>query len=1569
LVKERTMMRNSFLLLLLSVVPKTLLFSQSLSYTITDLGPGTANGINDLGQVVGTATLPSGAQHAFVWTSGVIVDIGTLPQFLQSSAATGINVLGQVVGNSSASDGSQHAFSWTAGSGMTDLGTLGGAFSAATALNSAGTVVGGSNLAGISSYPGHAFIWTSGTGMRDLGTLGAPNGATPNSYASSINDAGQIAGDTSTSTSSTVACVFHDGIITDLRAAYGLVGMTGSWATGINQQGHFSANDTVPFSWASFLHNGVLTRLKFEYYLSSANGINSSDQLVGTAPRLGIYFAWVYTRGTVIDLNTVIPAGSGWQLTSATAVNSSGQIVGYGTLNGVQHAFLLTTTSQPTGTMSVTTNLAAASFGIRGSGTFSGTGQFFGATNVAAGIYTIAYASVPGYATPSSQTLTLAPAGSLSFNGTYTALTQPPAAATLGNSGTTTNTTVSVAEPVNTATGNYYASYTDLSVPGKGLSFVFTRNYNSQDSSTAVSALGAKWTHSYNVSLTVAGDGSSAIRHGDGHQELFSRSANGSYTAATTGLFSTLVKNADGTFTLTRKNQTRYTFSASGSLASVSDRNGNTQTLNYDNAGRLSSIMDTGGRSFAFSYDGNNRMIGLSDPLSRTLRYGYDASGNLTSFQDAAGGVTSYVYDSSHRVVSATDPRGNVYLRNTYDAQGRVTLQTNARGFATAFAYDTPAPLTTSVTDPTGKTTQYVYDAGLRLSAMVDSIGGQTSYTYDGSNLQASVTDAFGNRTAFTYDPVGNLTGKIDTNVRTYLFDSQNNLTSVTDPLGRQTTFTWSSNGNLLTTRDAAGGVTSNTYDSSGLLLSTTDTRGLVTTFRNDAFGDRTRVTDGAGGVTQITHDAVGRLLTTRNPLGKTWTRTYDADDRLLSSSDPLGNRTSYAYDANGNRTQVTDANGTVTAYAYDSNNNLVQVRDAAGGITAYAYNGNDDRTGVTDANGHTSATAYDPLRRLQSRTDPLGRIQTYTYDAAGNITKSVDGNTRTNTFTYDTLNRRTGAALLDGKTVSYSYDATGNRTAMTDWRGQTVYTYDVLNRVTSVVQPDGNTVRYGYDAAGNRASIRYPDGKDVTYSYDAVNRLTGTTDWASRTTASQYDGAGNLTATLLPNGATTAYAYDDAGRLASVINRSRGQANSSYTYVLDRVGNRIEVASGNEGVQRYGYDKLNRLTSWTSPSRQQARYSYDPVGNRLSLVQSGGPISYTYDAADELLTAGGTIFSYDGNGNQLSKASGGTTVAYGWDALNRLTSVAGGGISTQYRYDGDGNRVSQQAGTGTYAYLNDTATALPVTLNENGPDGNISYAYGTSLISGSAAGFESFYQFDGLGSVATVTDQAATQKANYQYDPWGKTAPFPDFLGQKNKFRFTGEAVDDSTGLLFLRARYYDPAFGRFISRDSNPAPQDGDHAYQYALSNPVRFTDPSGFGVFTFFGNLFGFANWADSARQQRTDALNCVLNDPNCDVDAAQKTYYGVEREAYRKAGEVAIEGADFAYGGTALSGGLGTDFEPGTVLGYAKKAYDYFDKARDVVGGILALTGSDAGRSNASPSGRLPNGPAKKGAPRK
>jgi RHS repeat-associated protein len=134
--------------------------------------------------------------------------------------------------------------------------------------------------------------------------------------------------------------------------------------------------------------------------------------------------------------------------------------------------------------------------------------------------------------------------------------------------------------------------------------------------------------------------------------------------------------------------------------------------------------------------------------------------------------------------------------------------------------------------------------------------------------------------------------------------------------------------------------------------------------------------------------------------------------------------------------------------------------------------------------------------------------------------------------------------------------------------------------------------------------------------------------------------------------------------------------------------------------------------------------------------------------------------------------------------------------------------------------------------LNENGANGSVDYQFGLSMLSATGSTFEQFYQRDGVGSIATVTDAAGSSKASYAYDPWGRMLNPIDPLGNKNSFKFTGEVLD-STGLYYLRARYYDPSVGSFISKDPYPGfamVPTTQNRYSYARNRPAVLVDRSG-------------------------------------------------------------------------------------------------------------------------------------------
>jgi RHS repeat-associated protein len=1148
------------------------------------------------------------------------------------------------------------------------------------------------------------------------------------------------------------------------------------------------------------------------------------------------------------------------------------------------------------------------------------------------------------------------------FLGTPAGNAPTPAQTLIGPTGSTTNQTASTKDPINTATGNYYLTRSDVVVPGKGLPFNFNRSYNTQDS--YVGPLGAGWTHSYNIILTADPDtGNVSVKEGDGHLDFWSPAGAGVYVPATIGLFDMLQQNPDGSFTLIRKNQTQFNFSSSGQLTSVVDRNGNMQLLAYDRSGNLASITDSAGRVFIFTTDTNGHITSLTDPTGRIWQYVYDANNNLVSVRDPAGGLTLYNYDANHQMTSAVDPRGVKFLQNAYDVQGRVLTQTNGRGFVTSLTYGFPGAGITTITDPIGNTARHVYDAILRITNIIDANDATVSYTYDANNDRISITNQNGNTTNFSYDAQGNVTGITDPlgNAQTFTYDSKNDLLSATNAKSNTTTFSYDAKGNLTTVQDALGNTTSFLYDGSGLLTSKTNARGNATSFTYDASANLVKITDPLGNSTALGYDGIGRLLSLTDPNAHTAAATYDALSQLVNVADPLSNITRFAYDGVGNLLKITDANGNATSYVYDATNNLATVSDALGQVTSYAYDANNNRVSFLNAKGNASSYAYDAMNRLAKSIDPLSFVTLYSYDAAGNVRATTDANGKTNQYAYDALNRLIKGSFADGSSVGYSYDKDGNRTSMVDSRGTTAYTYDPLDRLLSVNSPNGAVVQYGYDTVGNRTTLAYPDGRVVQYQYDALNRLSQATDWSSKTTRYSYDAGGNLAGFVYPNGTASTYSYDAANRLFQIVNHSGSQVLSSFTYSLDSIGNRLQATSAAGGTTKYGYDALYRLTSWTVPSGQATQYIYDPAGNRLSMNNSAGTTPYAYDAADRLLSSGATTYVYDNNGNQISKSTGSTTVNYNYDALNRLIAVTGGGLNSQYQYDGDGNRVGQTVPAGTYQYLNDTAAPLSIALNETGPDGNIDYLYGLSMISETSGAFQYYYQSDGLGSTATLTDAVGSLKANYAYDPWGKLAVPIDPLGTKNKYKFTGEALDPGSGLQYLHARYYDSAIGRFVTRDPlggtarNP---NSKNQYAYAFSSPTNFIDrtglsPAAFQFQTYLGaGPIDFSNAGSTLAVAQSSCSNCVPFDLVGNVAALGGDIYKAATGSDIRGLDLAGVGLDVAQrldSGQSLAQALlyaGVDWGVDKAIGLAAT------RLLGSTGGLVLVTAYDATKVGAA-----------------
>jgi RHS repeat-associated protein len=235
--------------------------------------------------------------------------------------------------------------------------------------------------------------------------------------------------------------------------------------------------------------------------------------------------------------------------------------------------------------------------------------------------------------------------------------------------------------------------------------------------------------------------------------------------------------------------------------------------------------------------------------------------------------------------------------------------------------------------------------------------------------------------------------------------------------------------------------------------------------------------------------------------------------------------------------------------------------------------------------------------------------------------------------------------------------------------------------------------------------------------------------------------------------------------------------------------------------------------------------YAFDAFGNRTSMTVGADETTYAYDDADRLtsvLSPQSSVLSYtwDDNGDLTARGSD----SFSWDYEDRMVSATVNSVTTTFAYRGDGLRNSKTTGGNTTTFTWDVAAGLPVVLD----DGN-QYLYGAGLVAQKQSGNWYYYLSDGLGSTMKTVDSSGNVVNAYEYDIYG--AKTSSSGSQSNEFDFAGQQTDGSTGLQYLRARYYDPGTGMFASRDPlSKMPGSTGSEFGYGDASPANMVDPSG-------------------------------------------------------------------------------------------------------------------------------------------
>jgi len=267
---------------------------------------------------------------------------------------------------------------------------------------------------------------------------------------------------------------------------------------------------------------------------------------------------------------------------------------------------------------------------------------------------------------------------------------------------------------------------------------------------------------------------------------IFTRNADGQFESPHSACqFDTLVKNADGSFTLERKKQqVVYQFNANGQLVAQANRQGQFLNFSYDNAGRLAQVTEpVSGVFLNYAYNSAGFLERVTDPLGRQVTLGYDDRGRLTTVTDAAGQTTTYTYNNRGQILTGTNADGVQRFSNTFDDDHRVIAQADSLGQLSQLSYDfesQPGKRITTLTNRLDETRVYTFDEHHKLLKLTNELGHSAVYTYNAKGQRTSATDAKGNTHSFDYDANGNLTTITDAaQHQTQLaYDDHNNLRS-----------------------------------------------------------------------------------------------------------------------------------------------------------------------------------------------------------------------------------------------------------------------------------------------------------------------------------------------------------------------------------------------------------------------------------------------------------------------------------------------------------------------------------------------------------------------------------------------------------------------------------------------------------------------------------------------------------------------------------------------------------------------------------------------------------------------
>lgn len=973
------------------------------------------------------------------------------------------------------------------------------------------------------------------------------------------------------------------------------------------------------------------------------------------------------------------------------------------------------------------------------------------------------------------------------------------------------------AEPVDITTGEVVVAQQDFLLPWP-VPLDWTRRYRSRFVGTGGCGIG--WQTPADARLVLEEDGSVCFYDGGPGATYFpALPGDGPVRELVDG--AELSAQLDG-LRVRVKGGLTYVFprldrgSPDGLVQRVEDRLGHSLTYLRGEQGLSAVLCSAGPRIDVRSEGGLIKEMWLEDESAGRqllVRYAQDGARDLTAVYDALGAPYRFRYEG-HRMLQHTDRNGLsfYYEFDRAASDGRVVHAWGDGGlYDYRFVYE-PDDREVSCTDSLGHPSTIRFDENHLPVEETDALGGVTCFEYDACGRTTSVVDPAGLRTEYQYDEHGNLVQLVrpDGSALVMAYDAADQLTSLTDPEGATWQQEWDERGLLVRQVGPTGAERRFAYTAEGFLAAHTDEVGAVTQVRTDRLGQPRGLVDPLGHATELVRDPRGHVTAQRDALGRETRYRYDEKSRLVQVRRPSGAEIRCEYDAEDNLIGYVDEEGYRTELAYRGLGKLACRKQPDGHEVRYTYDDEERLVSVTNQRGETYRLVRNALGRIVEEVDYWGQSRRYAYDASGHLMRSEDALGRVVSYETDALGRLRRKTLPDGTTEEFSYDGAGNLAGTRTPDCEVRRRFDADGRLLEETQDDF-AIKSTYDAAGRRTRRETSHGNVVEYRYDPMGRVSEIQVNGGEPVRMRRDAAGQVFEERLSHALLRRYRYDADGQVQRQEILKEGGLLFCREYEYDRTGNLLRRRDARAGADLFLYDPMGRVREHVDPLGQITQHLYDPAGDLQRAVPDGNAPGPAWSRRAE---HAGVTYRYDAAGNLTERIDAdGTRLRLHWDANNRLVrSQRGDGPETIYGYDAQGRRVFKESeGTRTRFCWD-----------------------GDAMVSDDSHQVikERIHRPDSFHLLAICTNRELMQVDS---EPNGFTNEcIPERPEQaaaaSSEWQRCGanQYLDEETGLLYNRYRYYDPLIDAFVSLDLlGIAP--GVNLYGYA-PNKFTWADPLG-------------------------------------------------------------------------------------------------------------------------------------------